>query len=82
MKKNHWNHRVLAHEQLGEVYLMIHEVYYTNEIPDTYTEDGIAVGGDNLKEIKWVLKKMNDCLKKPILWAGDKFPEEYKPIKK
>jgi hypothetical protein len=23
-----WNHRILAHEHNGEVYLQIHEVYY------------------------------------------------------
>lgn len=25
----------------------------------------------------WVLQKMNECLEKPILWADDRWPEEY-----
>ena len=74
-----WNHRILAHEHNGEVYLQIHEVYYNeNNIPDSYSKYGVSVGGETLKDIKWTLNKMMDCLSKPILWAGEKFPNECK----
>jgi len=74
-----WNHRILAHKQGEEIYLQIHEVYYDKEgIPDGYTANSISVGGESLKAITWTLNKMKECRKKPILWAGDKFPEEYK----
>ena len=38
-----WNHRILAHEYKGEVYLQIHEVYYDeegklNDVVETYHE--------------------------------------------
>ena len=31
-----------------------------------------------LDDIKFTLDKMQECLTKPILWYGDRFPEEYK----
>ncbi len=30
-----------------------------------------------IHNIKWVLKEMKECLDKPILCGGDKFPEEF-----
>ena len=76
-----WNHRVLAHEDGEDMYFEIHEVYYNEEnIPNGYTENGVSVGAENIKGIKWVLNKMNECADKPILYAGDKFPDEYKII--
>ena len=75
-----WNHRVLAHKYKDEVYFEIHEVLYDeNGVPNGYTEKGITVGGENIKGIRWTLNKMKECLKKPILWAGDEFPKEYIP---
>jgi len=74
-----WNHRILAHEHDGEVYLQIHEVHYNeNNIPVRYTERAVFIGGENLKSITWTLNKMLECRTKPILWAGEKFPNEYK----
>jgi hypothetical protein len=73
-----WNHRVLAHEHKGEIYFQIHEVYYDDSgTPNGYTENSVSVGGESLKDIGWTLNRMKECLKKPILWAGDKFPSEY-----
>jgi len=78
-----WNNRVLAHKHNDEVFLQIHEVYYSEEgVPDAYTKDGIKVVGDNIEEIRWTLDNMIECLAKPILWAGDRFPEEVEQIKK
>ena len=75
----YWNHRVLASEQNGEIYFQIHEVYYDkNDKPDGYTKNSISVGGENIKEINWTLNKIKKCLKEPILWAGSKFPKEFK----
>ncbi|MDD3875483.1 MAG: hypothetical protein PHT69_02620 [Bacteroidales bacterium] len=73
------NHRVLAHEHNGEIYLQIHEVFYNeNNIPDGYTKIPATIGGDDLKSITFTLNKMMACRNKPILWAGDKFPNECK----
>lgn len=73
------NHRILAHEHNGEVYLQIHEVYYDeNGAPNSYTEKAVFIGGEDLKSITWTLNKMLECRSKPILWAGEKFPNECK----
>jgi len=73
-----WNHRILAHKYKDEIFLEIHEVYYDSDgKPNGYTEKPISVGGENLKAITWVLNKMKECRKKPILWAGEDFPSEY-----
>lgn len=75
-----WNHRVLAHEHNGEIYLKIHDVYYNEAgIPNSYTENAVSVGGEDRQSIYWTIDKMRDCIKKPILFAGDKFPQEYTP---
>lgn len=84
-----WNHRVLAHapsaealkifSEVEEIYFQIHEVYYKDNIPDGYTLEAIKVGGDSLADIEWTLLYMLGCLTKPVLWAGDRFPEEYVP---
>lgn len=74
-----WNYRILAHQSEEEIHLQVHEVYYNDEgQPNGYTENGVAVGAEDLKGIEWVLDKMKECSEKPILWAGDKFPHEYK----
>lgn len=74
-----WNYRILAHEDDDkDVYFKIHEVYYKKKIPNSYTSEGIFVGGESLKAVKWVLKQMKRATKKPILWAGEKFPQKFK----
>lgn len=72
-----WNHRILAHKHNDDVYLEIHEVYYNEDgIPDSYTANAITIGSEELKGIRWTLNKIQECLKKPILWAGENFPQE------
>ena len=59
-----WNHRILAHENKGEVYFQLHEVYYKNEVTDSYTANPITVGSESLKGIKWTLNKMQYAIRK------------------
>ena len=68
------NHRVLAHVNNNEVYFQIHEVDYTDNVATSYTINPITVGGNDLNEIAWTLNKMQDAIKKPIIWSGDRFP--------
>lgn len=81
----HWNHRLMLHEHEHGSVLKIHEIYYNDlGIPDSYTENGIGPQVDldeGIEGINWILDKMKECLKLPILYYGDKFPEEYKPEK-
>ena len=59
--------------------LQIQEVYYDKEgTPNGYSTNGVSVGGDTIKSITWTLNKMKECRAKPVLCAGDKFPNEYK----
>jgi len=75
-----WNYRILAHKNDGELYFKIHEVFYNKKMEATcYSECPAHIMSEDLKGISWVLLKMKECVKKPILWAGDKFPEIYKP---
>lgn len=73
-----WNYRILASEHNDEIYFQVHEVYYdAKDMPDGYTKNAISVGGEDLDSIKSTLQKMEEALLKPILWSGDKFPQEY-----
>lgn len=82
-----WNHRVLL-EKLDNAFaidmddqysLQIHEVFYDKEgIPNGYTANSITINGDDLHSISWTVRRISDCLKKPILWKGEKFPQEVK----
>ena len=73
-----WNHRLLAHEDGPDIYLAIHEVYYNdNGTPDSYTENPVTVGGNSHKEVFEVLKMMTKGALSPVLWVGERFPEEY-----
>jgi hypothetical protein len=72
-----WNHRILATERNGEVYFQVHEVYYNDDgIPERYTLNPISVGCETINGIRWTINKMAESVKKPVLWAGDKFPKE------
>ena len=73
-----WNHRVMAKQHRDYVYLEIHEVYYKNDIPTVCTENPVTIGAESIKSLKWTLKMMTKCLSSPILWYGEKFPNEYK----
>jgi hypothetical protein len=73
-----WNHRVIATEHDGETWLAIHEVHYHEDKPYGLTAEPVPVGGNTIKGLRWTLKHMGKALKKPILWGGDKFPQEYK----
>jgi len=83
--KNHWNHRVMAHEHKGEVYFQLHEVHYTNEIPTSYTQEAIKIGGESIESLKWTAQNIYDTIliigskvdKNKIIWAGEKFPAYY-----
>lgn len=73
-----WNHRVLAFIYEDEVQLQIHEVYYNKKgKPNGYTSNPISINGGSLKDIKWTLKQIKKCLKKPVL-SVDNFPKKYK----
>lgn len=78
LKYSYWNYRLMAKEGRGEVWFDIHEVYYNNDIPTSCSKYPACVSGNSVDEVKEVLSKMTECLEKPIIWYGEKFPEEYR----
>lgn len=75
----HWNYRVLAHESGDSLIFRIHEVYYDdNDIPNGYIDEEKQISSEDLKGLKWTINKMKEAFKKPVLWHGAKFPEEFK----
>jgi len=76
---SHWNHRILAVAYNNDIYFQIHEVYYTDDcIPNGYSTNPITIGGEDIKGMIWQINRIKQCMKKPILWAGENFPNEYK----
>ena len=72
------NHRLLAHETNGDIHFQIHEVHYDgNGEPQAYIPDPVCVVGSNVFGVNLTLNKMQACIKKPILYAGDRFPNTY-----
>ena len=66
-----WNHRVIRHvddKDEGEEWFSIHEVYYNDDLePTSCTKDAIAPLQEEMKDLKWELEKMLECLEKPII---------------
>jgi hypothetical protein len=80
-----FNYRVLAlrppdgYPDTG-ICLQLCYVYYDDDgKPNGYADTPLNVCGDSIEDIHWMLDHMREALLKPILWYGDRFPEEYKP---
>lgn len=83
----YWNYRVLAHENPapGTGYaLKIHEVHYNGCKPGSYSKESAVVLADlsdeedaPLNEMKEIFARMRKALKKPVLYAGEKFPQVF-----
>lgn len=82
-----WNYRVMAREYPSgllspkpktEILLEVYSVYYDeNGIPISYSMGPTNPYGESLKELKWTLNRFKESVKKPILWYGKQFPQEY-----
>jgi len=63
-----WNHRVMKMKDGEDDFYQIHEVFYDKEgNVESYTKNGVTVGGNNIEEVKWVLREMLAALDKPVL---------------
>ena len=90
MKKSTWNYRVMAHEEGEDIWFQVHEVYYDkNGKPNSYTEEAATSGGFNIDELVEDERGISDAIRnsqlayfkkrnQSIIWAGKKFPEDYK----
>ncbi len=73
-----WNYRILAFEHpTRETTFSICEVYYDKDgKPDGYA-DSSAKDFESKEDIKKEIIYYQEALEKPILYAGEKFPQLY-----
>ena len=69
----HWNHRVVRRQYTHsdgsiEYTYTIREVYYDEDGKvDFMTEEPIYPHGESIKDLRWSLEKMKECLEHPVL---------------
>lgn len=81
IKHMSWNYRVLVFVQGDETVTQICEVYYDKEgKPNGYTDKNIVASSTGKEGLVWMLSMYKDALKKPMLYGGDKFPQEYERV--
>lgn len=75
-----WNFRVMKHENNGETWLSIHEVYYGEKgKPRAFATDGQGVC-ENIDTLRQYVDRMTKALDQPILTPDDfstAFKEEF-----
>lgn len=71
-----WNYRVMRYQDeiIGDSF-GIHEVYYDDGTPSTFTEKAVGVVADTTDELREVLAMMASAIEKPALEYSD-FPKE------
>lgn len=82
---NHWRYGLMAHEYIppgktkSEISLELHEIHFEDGKPVSYTSEPIKIGGNNLCEIRQIIKNITDDINRPIYFYGDKWPQIYIP---
>lgn len=77
-----FNYRVLAQQYPDSDFMHfgIYDVYYDEAgKPNAYGDRIHTLDAASAKDLKWMAKRTIEALAKPILWYGDKFPQEYNP---
>jgi len=69
-----WTYRILVHNVLGEQVFRVHEVYYSEGKPVSYTQNPVSVEGESIDDVLLVLDRMKRCTERPIL-SAENFPE-------
>lgn len=68
-----WNYRIIRHWYTHtngeeEAFMQIHECYYDkNNNVNSWTENGVGIGGETLEELSEVLVMYTTAFDKPIL---------------
>jgi len=68
-----WNHRVVHRQDITpsgrtEDTYFITEVYYDDSgNPDGLIDDGVVIQSETVQGLEWVLDRMQEALKKPVL---------------
>lgn len=69
---SHWNYRIVKKEYvysdgLREYMYGLYEVYYKDKKPVSCTKYPTRVVSENIKGLRWILKKYRLALRKPVL---------------
>lgn len=86
--RRYWNYRLLAHENPApgtDCILVLHEVHYEGCKPVLYTKQPTNIFAEianetnetPIEDLKETIKWIRAALKKPVLWAGPKFPQVF-----
>ena len=62
-----WNYRVMKHENKGQEWYGIHEVYYTNRKPTSLSADAMHPSGETEAELHADIQLMLEAFNKPVL---------------
>lgn len=77
-----WNYRILAHTNNDKtVSFGINPVYYKNFMPHSYGQ-AVIMASVSIEDFWEMVEATGLCIKNPILWAGDKFPNACKLLVK
>jgi hypothetical protein len=72
-----WNYRIVRIDCGDEITYGIHEVYYDDGIPTSYTNNPVGCIGSNLEELNESFSHMSLAFNKPTLTERD-FSDEVK----
>lgn len=67
MEIDYWNYRIIQQDYKGTNYMRIHEVYYVEGKPSSWTEDPICAFGEDLEDVIKNYRKMSEAFEMPIL---------------
>jgi hypothetical protein len=73
--KSYWNYRVIFDP--GSTSYSIHEVYYENDKPCSWSENGICPFGESLEELSEDFEMMKKAFSEPILEIKSDKGREY-----
>jgi len=72
-KNNGWNYRIIKmlEKKIGDLpqtyFYGIYEVYYTDDVPTSYSENPVYAGGESWKELEEDYRMMYEAFSKPTL---------------
>ena len=72
---SYWNYRIIFDSRSNSY--SIHEVYYNNDKPHSWSENGICPFGESLIELQEDFKMMKEAFSMPILEIKTDKDKEY-----
>ncbi len=70
-ENNSWNYRIIVTREPDELVFNIHEVYYTNDVPTSWSENPIYAQGSTKSALMDDLHFMLHAIQRPVLEIVD-----------